>query len=82
MFGWSDIIVQRERYTDLLREAERERLIRRMLAGRRGPGHLYRRILAALGQRMVAWGCRLQARYGAAGAAVRPQACRPGLANR
>jgi hypothetical protein len=81
MLSWSDIMVQQERNADLLREAERERLIQHMLAGRERRGRFTRQALAWLGQRLVAWGCRLQERYGAA-TAVYPSVCQPTPASR
>ena len=60
-----DLIVYRERYKELLREAEQERLIR--AAGLRQPGSRRLRRTAAgwLGAQMVKWGRKLQ-RYSAA----------------
>jgi hypothetical protein len=49
-----------------LREAERDRLARLALAGRQGSGRFHCRMLAGLGRWMVAWGVRLQERYGVA----------------
>lgn len=70
MFSWSDIMVQQECYADLLREAEKERLIRQMLPGGEKRDRFYRRALIWLGRLLVTWGYRLQERYGAAAAAV------------
>ncbi len=64
-----DFLVGREHYKDLLREAERARLVRRMRAGQERRDHFYRRTLTWLGCRLVVWGWRLQERYGAATAA-------------
>jgi hypothetical protein len=60
-----DLTVQRERYKDLLREAEKERLIR--AAGLRQSGHrrLGRTVAGWLGAQMVKWGRKLQ-RYSTA----------------
>lgn len=60
-----DFRVAQERYKDLLREAERERLIR--AAGLRQPRNwgLHRKLLSWIGDRMVGWGWKLQ-RYGVA----------------
>ena len=49
-----------------LREVERDRLARLALAGRQGERRFLCRVLAGLGGRMVAWGSRLQQRYGVA----------------
>jgi hypothetical protein len=82
MFGWSHIMAQQARYKDLLREAERYRLICQVLAGRGKCDRFWYRALTWLGQRLVAWGCRLQERYGVAATVVHPSACQPTLANR
>jgi hypothetical protein len=85
MSDWNLVIAGRERHKELLREAERYRLVCQVLAerGTRDRGGWYR-ALAWLGRRLVAWGQRLQERYGAAAAAVHPAACQcqPTLANR
>jgi hypothetical protein len=84
MFGWYLVIAQRERHKELLREAERYRLVHQALAERGRRDRAWVRALAWLGRRLVAWGYRLQERYGAAAAAVHPAACQcqPTLANR
>ena len=82
MFGWNLVIAQQERHKDLLREAERYRLVRQVLAERGRGDRAWYRALAWLGRRLVAWGQRLQERYGAAAAAVHPSVCQPTLANR
>jgi hypothetical protein len=84
MSGWVLVIAQRERHKELLREAERYRLVRQVLAERRPRDRAWVRALAWLGRRLVAWGQRLQERYGAAAAAVHPVVshCQPTLANR
>jgi hypothetical protein len=66
MFNWLEVMAHQERHKDLLREVERDRLVRQALAGRlkRDPFHC--RALIWLGRRLVAWGCSLQERYGAA----------------
>jgi len=74
MSGWSDILARQERYADLRREAERERLVRQVLAGRDTRNRFARQALTWLGQRLVTWGCHLQERYGAAASAFRPAA--------
>ena len=66
MFSWIDRLAQREYYADRLREAERYRLVRRVMAGHPRPRRPYYRAFAWLGQRLVAWGDRLQERYGPA----------------
>ena len=84
MFDWNLVIAQRERQQELLREAERYRLVRQALAERGTRDRAWVRVLAWLGRRLVAWGQRLQERYGAAAAPVHPAACQcqPTPANR
>jgi len=57
--------VREEQVKEWLREVERDRLARLALAGRKR-GRPLCRMLAGLGRRMVAWGVRLQERYGVA----------------
>jgi hypothetical protein len=59
MFPDKDFLVAQERYKELLREAEQERLIQ--AAGLRQPGNwrLRRRITGWIGDRMVRWGWKL-----------------------
>ena len=72
--SWKDVLVQQERYQDLLREAERHRLVRQVLAGRQRRQRAYCRAINWLGRRMVAWGQRLQEHYGATATAPALQA--------
>jgi hypothetical protein len=53
-----------ERNRDLLREAQRDRLVRLALAGRKSPEPLFLRALAWLGCRLIIWGQNLQKRGG------------------
>jgi len=59
-------LIYQERYKDLLREAERYRLVQQALAGRERRHPFYYRALTWLGCQLVAWGWHLQERYGAA----------------
>ena len=59
-----EFLVHQEHYKDLLREAERARLVRQMQAGQERRNHLYCRALTWLGGQLVGWGWRLQERYG------------------
>ena len=52
-----------ERYKEFLREAEQERFIQQVLAGREKRDGFYRAALAWLGCRLVEWGESLQQRY-------------------
>jgi hypothetical protein len=67
-FIWRGDDMALQRHRELLREAERNRLVRQALAGRERPQRFYCRALTWLGRRLVAWGWHLQARYGPAGA--------------
>ena len=82
MLSWTDIVARQERYADLLREAETERLIRQAMGRGQAHGRFHCRALSWLGHHLVTWGCRLQERYGAAAAAVRAPACQPYLVKR
>ena len=64
MANWIDIVVKQEQYKDLLREAERERLVRAARAGRRRRSRVAGPLLAWLGSLLIALGRRLQARFG------------------
>ena len=64
MFDWHEVIVQQERRQELLREAERHRLVRQALAGRETQDRIHCRALTWLGRHLVAWGCFLERRYG------------------
>ena len=59
------LLAQEERFRDLVREVERDRLWRLAEAGRESADSLRRRALAWLGQQLILWGYRLQRRYGA-----------------
>lgn len=61
MLDEKDIWMQQERYADLLREAERERIIRQAL-GRKKPDPFHKRTLRWLELYRVAWRCYLQQR--------------------
>ena len=66
LYTWVDVMVHQERRRDLLREAKQERLALQGLAGRNSRARFYCRAMSWLGSRLVAWGRRLQERYGAA----------------
>jgi len=51
--------------TDDLAYAERERFASRVLGRALEPSRTYRQWMARLGERLVAWGSRLQERYAA-----------------
>ena len=64
MLNWYEIVVLEERKRDLLREAEKRRLVRQALAGREARTYIHRRALSWLGRHLVGWGCFLEQRYG------------------
>jgi hypothetical protein len=64
MLNWQLDIEQREHYQDLLREAERYRLVKRAQQSREPAHSFYRRAFTWLGKRLVSWGLSLQARFG------------------
>jgi len=64
MVTWQDYLAKQEYYRDLVREAERERLIREALAGRGKANRFHSRALSRLGHLLVVWGRSLQERYG------------------
>jgi hypothetical protein len=74
MFGWSHVLAEQERCEDLRREADRYRRVQQALAGRQGHHHFRCRAMNWLGRWLVAWGWRLQERYGAPAAAPALQA--------
>ena len=65
MIDLSRTLVERERYRDMLRKAEKERLIKTVLTTDQLPSNLvYSQLLAGLGRLLTDWGLRLQKRYG------------------
>jgi hypothetical protein len=58
------VLAERERYRDLLRQAEQHRLVQLARAEHGPRNRFYYRALAWLGHRLIAWGARLQRRYG------------------
>lgn len=61
MITWEDVLVQEEYRREALAEANHQRLIRQ-LSKRETTS--YQLLLARLGEQLVKWGCRLQAKYG------------------
>ncbi len=62
MLPWSDLLVRQQHAADLLSAAEKERFARQVLVDH-GRYRLVNRVRGWLGQRMVAWGTKLQKRY-------------------
>ena len=77
MLNWSHVTAQQERYQDLRREAEQDALFEQMQAGNAKRARFHRQALTWVGNRLVAWGWRLQERYGAATVAMCGPACKP-----
>jgi len=73
MYNWSDVMVQREHYDDLVRKAEHDRLVHR-LPKRETSDHFYLRLMAWLGCVLIATGEYLQERYGDATRVPQPLA--------
>lgn len=71
MLNWLIFSVQQAHYKDLLREAEKDRLIRKALADRPKRTCLQHQALVWLGRRLVVWGRGLLERYGAVAEAPR-----------
>lgn len=55
-----DVLAYRERYKDLVREAEKARLEWQIRAERERQSRTSGRLLAWLGRRLIVWGWRLQ----------------------
>jgi hypothetical protein len=53
------------KYAAFMDQVEDQRLGRRILAARQPATPIYQPLLAGLGERLIAWGWRLRARYGA-----------------
>jgi hypothetical protein len=66
-------VYQLEHANELQREAQRDRLAKQALAGRKVHSPLHRRTLRWLGRWMVLWGSHLQQRYGATAVAPMPR---------
>jgi hypothetical protein len=75
MLSYRDLLFRQEQYKDLLREAERERLIRAAGLRRTGNWKLHRKVSDWVGAQMVRWGYKLRS-YGTAPSACDPQVAR------
>jgi len=64
MLSETDLLVQREHYKDLLRDAEHDRLVRQAHMQDHGRDKLHVRTLDWLGRQLVLWGMSLQRNYG------------------
>ena len=63
MTTFYDYLLEAERRRDDIVQAERERLAREVSKPGWRVSRLWQRWLVRLGERLVAWGCGLQARY-------------------
>ena len=61
MISWTDLLVREQHRRELLEEANHQRLIRQVS---KHETTSYQLLLARLGEQLVTWGYRLQARYG------------------
>ncbi len=66
MPNWIDEQIQKQRFEDMVRTAQRDHLANLALTARMQRVYFYRPILAQLGRWLEAYGYRLQIRYGAA----------------
>ena len=64
MPNWIDEQVQKQRFDDMVRTAQHDRLVSRTLAVRVQRMHFYRSMLVRVGRWLEVSGYRLQARYG------------------
>ena len=65
MSHWNDVYMRHEQGIDHRQAAEHRRLIAEARAGQPARRPVYAQPLAAIGRRLVAWGCRLEAQYDA-----------------
>ena len=66
MSNWIHEQIQKQRFEDMARTAQRDHLAKLALTARLQRTRFYSPILARLGRWLEAYGYRLQARYGAA----------------
>ena len=59
--AWEEIVNHEQRHRELLKEANRQRLVQQVL---KNETTFYQLLLGQLGEQLVKWGCRLQAKYG------------------
>ncbi|HEX6293095.1 MAG TPA: hypothetical protein VFZ66_28185 [Herpetosiphonaceae bacterium] len=63
MWHWNNDWLVQERQRDLLHEAERQHVLRIVLAQRQPTPRSYGPVLVWFGRRLSTWGARIQARY-------------------
>ena len=66
MLHWKDVMMQQEKYKDLVREAENRALVRQALAGQTRRSPLVWRMLAAWVRHLINLGCYLLERCASA----------------
>jgi hypothetical protein len=64
MLNWNDYGMKQEQYRDLMRAADKQRVIRQAEVKHYDGNMLRRQMLDWLGRCLIAWGWRLRARYG------------------
>ncbi len=64
MLNWNDYVAKQEYYNNMLRAADKQRLVNEAQSQRQQRLAFRVRLLRWLGRSMVAWGGRLEARYG------------------
>jgi len=72
MLSYTDFLARQEHDKELLREAERERLIRSAGLGQSSNWRPHRKVAGWIGAQMVSWGWKLQ-HYGTPSPLCRPQ---------
>jgi len=65
MQSWNEVRARQERFKDARREAERDQVVLHELALRERADSVRGRVMTRVGRGLVAWGWRLQERYGA-----------------
>ncbi len=76
-FNWYDYDLQKIHHAELLRIAAQARMAKEIKPARGNLSHTFRQALYWLGRRLVAWGARLQERYGSNGEAPATAISRP-----
>lgn len=64
MLSYQDLMMHQAHYQELRREAEKERLLQQAPAKSLRANRVCCRALSRLGGQLIAWGHKLQARYG------------------
>jgi hypothetical protein len=67
MMKWTDVMVAKLRYQEIVKEAEEMRLLQKAMRSQNSHRQLHHHILTWLGKRMVAWGLSLQEHHASGG---------------